>query len=131
MNVAAMPAWLYAALRGGVQMAWSAILALPALAGVRELLPTEAPEMVVVIVLGVVSGIVGGGFVGLVRWLESRTGDGLGARIARLVGRVLMLALSRFQPTYAAASSHTTPVGVVVTDAGTGSGRVMVTALRE
>lgn len=109
-----MSAWLYAALRGGIQFLWAGLLTLPALAGVRAMLPAELPEPVMVAVIGFVTGVVGGIAVGAIRWLETRTGYGLGARIARFAAKVIMLAVSKYQPTYARADALTTSRSVIV-----------------
>jgi len=65
---------------------------------------------------GIVTAVVLVVWVYGVRWLETRTGDGAGARLARVVAAILMLGASAYQPTYAPADPSRTAVAVAYGD---------------
>jgi hypothetical protein len=90
----ALPAWFVTMLRGGLQAAWGLVVAW---LGKHGLDLGISNELVVGLLLaGVITGVLGG-----LRWLETRQGNGVGAKLARGVARVLMFGLSRLQPVYA------------------------------
>lgn len=89
-------AWLYAGLRTGAQALWALLVAYLAKKGIT--LPDFMQGWFVDVL--VLSTAIGAATAGL-RWLETRNGDSLGARLARWVARVLMLGLSAKQPVYA------------------------------
>lgn len=80
-----MPTWLIGAIRAGLQIAWTFLLAQAAERGLS--LPAEAPAWLDEVLLGV--GFAG--FVGVVQWLENRGDDTLLGSLARRLASVLML----------------------------------------
>ena len=105
-----MAAWLYGALRTGAQSLWGILVAQAASRGVT--LPDWMQNWFVetLVVAGGIAAVTAG-----VRWLETRKGDGLGARSARWVARVIMLGLSGKQPVYTSPSTDSKPVAVEMT----------------
>lgn len=80
-----MPTWLIGAIRAGLQIAWTYLLAEAAKRGLS--LPADAPAWLDEALLGV--GLAG--FVGLVQWLENRDPDSVLGGLARKLAAVLML----------------------------------------
>lgn len=109
-----MASWVYAALRTGAQALWGWLVIQAASAGVT--LPDWAQNWFVETI------IVAGG-IGLVtaalRWLETRKGDGWGARVARWVARAAMLGLSARQPVYVLPAPQASPQTVTYADSST------------
>lgn len=106
-----MSAIVYGALRSAVQFGWVWLVGVvPVLGGV----PASRAEWLVDTIAG---AIMAGVFVAGVRWLETRKGDSLGARVARRVGALLMLGLSGKQPVYAPADAARSAEAVIVTGA--------------
>lgn len=101
-----MNAQLMAALRTGAQLLVSWLVTHVA---VFALLPQSAQGW---LSEGIVTAVVLAVWVYLVRWLETRTGDGAGARLARTVAAILMLGASRYQPTYAQADPDRSAIAV-------------------
>ena len=93
-----MPAVLMSALRTGAQALVGWLVTWLAARGLA--VPVDAQHWVVDAVL-VAGGIAA--WTAIVRWLETRTGDGAAARMARWVARVLMLGTGGTQPVYAPA----------------------------
>ncbi len=87
---------LVSALRTAAQGIWAYLLTRAAADGIT--LPGWAENWFVETV--VVAGVLGL-VTWVIRWLESRIGDGFWAQAARWLGRVLMLGLSAKQPVYA------------------------------
>lgn len=85
-------AWLLAAARTGLQSAWGWLVAHFAILGV-------VPEDVAV--EWALTVLVIGGATAALRWLETRQGDGIWARLARGIAALAMLGLSARQPVYA------------------------------
>jgi hypothetical protein len=91
--MSALPAWFVTMLRGGVQAAWGLVVAW---LGKHGLDLGISNELVVGLMLtGVIAGVLGG-----LRWLETRQGNSVGAKLARGAARALMFGLSRLQPVY-------------------------------
>lgn len=101
-----MNAQLMAAIRTGAQLLVSWLVTHVA---VFALLPESARGW---LAEGLVTAVVLAVWVYLVRWLETRTGDGAGPRLARAVAAILMLGASGYQPTYAPADPARTAVAV-------------------
>lgn len=80
-----MPTWLIGAIRAGLQIAWTYLIALAAERGLS--LPADAPAWLDEALLGV--GLAA--FVGVVQWLENRNPDSLLGSLARRLAAVLML----------------------------------------
>jgi hypothetical protein len=112
-----MTALLLAALRTAAQGVWAFLAAQALTHGVTLPAWTQNWFVETVVVAGVL-GLV----TWAIRWLESRTGDGLLAQGARLLGKILMLGLSGKQPVYASPTDSPT---VIVGDAD-GSARAAV-----
>lgn len=89
-------AWLYAGLRTGAQALWALLAGYAASRGIQ--LPEVLQGWFVDVVI--TASAVGAATAGL-RWLETRNGEGAGARLARFVAKILMLGLSAKQPVYA------------------------------
>lgn len=84
---------VYAAARTALQAAWGYVVTQYAIVG---LVPQEtAIEAVLTVV------VIGGATV-VLRWLESRQGEGFWPRAARGLAKVLMLGLTGKQPVYVA-----------------------------
>lgn len=111
MNVNAI---LYAALRTAVQSLWTWLV------GVLPFLALVPDSTVDAILTAVVGAIMAGVVVAGIRWLETRKGDSLGARIARRIGAILMVGLSSKQPVYTPADPNAKPLDVKMIT-GTGS----------
>lgn len=101
-----MNAILYAALRGAVQFVWTW------LAGLLPFLTLVPESTVDTIITAVVGAVFTAVVIGGIRWLETRKGDSLGARIARRIGAILMVGLSSKQPVYAPADPNAKPLDV-------------------
>lgn len=97
-----MTAFLYAAARTAVQAGWGWLVAHFTILGV---VPQDTA------VNFVLTTVLIGGAAGLLRWLETRQGDGFWAKAARGVARVAMLGLSGKQPVYVAAGQNVQVVG--------------------
>lgn len=118
-----IPAWLYAAMRAAAQ----AII--PSFGGALTLLDRG---VVIELLAGVGASVAYGLVVGAIRWLETRTGDGILASLARSVAKWVMLGLSKYQPVYAQASPDLTASAVTYTEVGRHSAeRIEAPALRE
>jgi hypothetical protein len=113
-----MNAQLMAALRTGAQLLVSWLVTHVA---VFALLPDAFQGW---LTEGIVTAVVLAVWVYLVRWLETRTGDGPGARLARAFAAILMLGASKYQPTYGPVQPYRTPTGIAY-------GPVSVSALPE
>lgn len=100
-------AWLYSALRTFAQALWGLLVAYLAKKGIT--LPDFMQGWFVDVVI--LSTVIGAGTAGI-RWLETRKGDSLGARLARRIAAVIMLGLSAKQPVYAPPDTRATPVQV-------------------
>lgn len=85
-------AWLLAAARTGIQAGWGWLVAH---ISILALVPQDAVVefALTVVAIGAVTAVL--------RWLETRQGDGLLSRAARGLAALLMLALSARQPVYA------------------------------
>lgn len=105
-----MNAQLMAALRTGAQLLVSWLVTH---VGVFALLPESVRGW---LVEGIVTAVVLAVWTYGVRWLETRTGDAPGAALARVVGRILMLGMSGYQPTYAPADPSRTAIAVAYGD---------------
>jgi hypothetical protein len=102
-----MSSWLMSVLRTAAQSLGGYLFAYLATHGVN--IPVEAQSWVVQTLL------VGAGvavYTAAVRWLETRKGDGLLARGARTVAKLLMFGLSK-QPVYAGPSQTVHVDGVL------------------
>lgn len=108
-----MRAWLYGTLRTLAQSGASLIVAYLATRGLS--LPNGAAGWIADVV------IFGGAiFLGtaLLKWLETRQGDGFLAKLARGVARIVMLGLTGAAPVYAVTTTppgtpNVRPVGVI------------------
>ncbi len=87
-----LPAWLLSALRTAIQAGWGWAVAH---VYILAFIPEDA------VVSWIMTVLVIGGATALLRWLESRKGDGLWSRLARGLARLLMLGLTGRQPVYA------------------------------
>lgn len=108
-----MAAWIYAGLRTAAQALWGILVARLADAGIA--LPDWVQGWFTETLI-VAGGI--GAITAIIRWLETRKGDGIWARAARVVAKVVMLGLSK-QPVYVAPLSGATPTTVVYDTAQT------------
>lgn len=86
-----MSAFLYAAARTAVQAGWGWLVAHFAVLG---MVPADTA------INFILTTIVIGGAAALLRWLETRKGDGFWPRAARWIAKVAMLGLSSKQPVY-------------------------------
>lgn len=132
----AIKAWVYAGLRAGVQGIYGLILNWPVLGTLGLILPETLPEAVALPIVTVVGAAVIGTVVSLIRWAETRTGDGFGATLARTVAKYVMLGLGKYQPVFAQTDPSLTASSVTykpahAADEFEAAERVQATALAE
>jgi len=108
-SMTALPAWLLAALRTGIQSGWGW---LAAHVSILAMLPANVVTNAIVEFVATV--VIIGGATAALRWLETRKGDGWFSIAARGLAKVLMLGLSRRQPVYAPPSSTVRVDGAIV-----------------